>query len=192
MQVTDDGVPATALISAVKDAVRQSGISRASDERDLQVASVQLTLHVVATETAGGSLSFRVPVIGMKLLAGTSVVRQNTHTIDMTLTPPPEPGYQVRGGDVADVLADAITTIRSTLATAAAGDDPWLLEHSTIEISFGVTKTGQISLGIDSELSSEHTQKLRLTLMQAASAPRGRSEAQTAAAAAPQGRNRAR
>ena len=48
MKVTDDGVPVEALISVVKDAIKRAGISRTSQDRDLQVASVQLILDVVA------------------------------------------------------------------------------------------------------------------------------------------------
>ena len=42
MKVTDQGVPVETLISVVKDSVKRAGISRTSQDRDLQVASVQL------------------------------------------------------------------------------------------------------------------------------------------------------
>jgi hypothetical protein len=47
---------------------------------------------------------------------------------------------------------------------AAAGDDPWVLSASTIDIRFAVTETGTISLGVDGELANEVTQTLRLGL----------------------------
>ena len=55
------------LISVVKDSIKRAGVSRTSQNRDLQVASVQLILDVVASKTAGNGLDFRVPFIGMKV-----------------------------------------------------------------------------------------------------------------------------
>ena len=43
--------------------IERAGISRTSQDRDLQVASVQLILDMVATKTVGGGLDFRVPFI---------------------------------------------------------------------------------------------------------------------------------
>ena len=128
MKVTDDGVPVEALISVVKDAIKRAGISRTSQDRDLQVASVQLILDVVAAKTAGGGLDFRVPFIGMKLRIGGKVTSKDTHTIDITLVPPEERATrQVRGGEVEEILVNAIATVRAVVAQAAAGDDPWVL-----------------------------------------------------------------
>ena len=165
MKVTDDGVPVEALISVVKDAIKRAGISRTSQDRDLQVASVQLILDVVAAKTAGGGLDFRVPFIGMKLRVGGKVTSKDTHTIDITLVPPERRATRpVRGGDVEDALVNAIATVHAVMAQAAAGDDPWVLSASTIDIRFAITATGTISLGVDGELANEVTQTLRLGL----------------------------
>jgi hypothetical protein len=59
---------------------------------------------------------------------------------------------------------DAIVTIRSAMALAAAGDDPWNLSAGVIDITFALTKTGTISVGVDGDLSDEVTQSLKLTL----------------------------
>ena len=166
MKVTDEGVPVEALISVVKDSIKRAGISCTSQDRDLQVASVQLILDVVAAKTAGGGLDFRVPFIGMKLRVGGKVTSKYTHTIDITLTPPEERATrQVRGGDVEDVFVNAIATIRAVATEAAAGDDPWVLSATTIDIRFAITHTGTISLGVDGELANEVTQTLRLGLV---------------------------
>jgi len=53
------------------------------------------------------------------------------------------------------------------MAHAAAGDDPWILSTGTVDISFGVTRTGSISLGTNGELADEVTQTLRLRLIPA-------------------------
>jgi len=165
MKVTDEGVPVDTLISVVKDSIKRAGVSRTSQTQDLRVASVQLILEVVAGKTAGGGLDFRVPFIGMKLSLGAKVTKKDTHTIDITLVPPKERvTRQVRGGDVEDVLVNAIATIRDVMTRAAEGDDPWVLSASTIDISFAITQAGTISLGVDGELSDEVTQILRLGL----------------------------
>ena len=165
MKVTDEGVSVDTLISVVKDSIKQAGVSRASQSRDLQVASVQLILDVVASKTVGGGLDFRLPFIGMKLSLGAKVTKKDTHTIDITLVPPGEQDTrQVRGGDVEEVLVNAIATIRDVVTQAAEGDDPWVLSASTIDIIFAITQTGTISLGADGELANELTHTLRLGL----------------------------
>lgn len=165
MKVTDEGVPVNTLISVVKDSIRRAGVSRTSQNKDLQVASVKLVLDVVASKTAGGGVDFCVPFIGMKLRVGTKVTKKDTHTIDITLVPPKDRDTrQVRGGDVEDVLVNAIATIRDVMIQAAEGDDPWVLSASTIDISFAITRTGSITLGVDGELANELTHTLRLGL----------------------------
>ena len=59
---------------------------------------------------------------------------------------------------------NAIATIRDVMTKAAEGDDPWVLSAGTIDISFGITQTGTISLGADGELANELNQTLRLRL----------------------------
>ena len=165
MKVTDTGVPVSTLISVVKDSIKQAGISRTSETKDLQVATVQLILQVVASKTAGGRLDYCVPFIGMKLSLGAKVTKKDTHTIDITLMPPEvRATRQVRGGDVEEVLMNAIATIRDVSAKAAEGDDPWVLSASIIDICFAITQTGTISLGVDGELANELTHTLRLGL----------------------------
>ena len=86
----------------------------------------------------------------MKLRVGGKVTSKDTHTIEITLAPPEDRATcQVRGGDVEDVLVDAIATVRAVVTEAAAGDDPWVLTASTINIRFAITQTGTISLGVD-------------------------------------------
>jgi hypothetical protein len=166
VKITDEGVPVDTLISVVKDSIKRAGVSRTSQTQDLRVASVRLILDVVAGKTAGGGLDFHVPFIGMKLSLGAKVTKKDTHTIDITLVPPQERvARQVRGGDVEDILVNAIATIRDVVTRAAEGDDPWVLSAGTIDISFAITQTGTISLGVDGELSDEVTHTLRLGLV---------------------------
>jgi hypothetical protein len=165
VKITDEGVPLDDLIAAVKASVLRAGISRTSQAPDFQVSSVQLILEVVAASTAGGSLDFRVPFIGMKLRAGAKVTRQDTHTIHITLVPPTDTVRQVRSGeDIAEALVEAVDAIRAVTSKAAAGNDPWVMSEGTVDISFVITQTGTISLGVDGELSGEVTHTLRLKL----------------------------
>ena len=165
MQVIDGGVPVDSLISVVKESVKRGGVSKVSGRGDLRVSSVQLTLRVMATRTVGGGLNLRVPVIGAEIRVGAKVTTQDTHTIDIKLVPPElAPTRTVRGGDVASALVAAIATIRETMASAAAGDDPWVLSESSVDISFVITKSGTISLGAEGELTGEVTHGLRLGL----------------------------
>jgi hypothetical protein len=163
VKVTGETVPANELISVIKTSIRRAGVSSTAD---LQVTSVQLILKVIATSARGGGLNFRVPVLGMQLIVRGEITRQDTHTLDLTLTPPVQPpGHELRDGDVEDAIVDAITTIRSVIASATEGDDPWVLSSSTVDISFVITETGTISLGLEGELANEVTHTLRLGLI---------------------------
>lgn len=165
MKVTASGIPVQELITAVKDAVKRAGVSSSSSSSDMRVESVQLMLKALASKSAGGALDIRIPFIGMKLRAGTKITNQDTHTIDITLKPPDKPTRKVRASNVEDALVDAIVTIRTAVEQAAAGDDPWDLSTGTIDITFGVTKAGTLSVGADGELSNEVAQTLRLRLV---------------------------
>lgn len=165
MKITDEGVPINALISVVKDSIKQAGVSRTQHDRDLGVASVQLILDVVASKATGGRLDFCVPFIGMRLGLGAKVTKKDTHRIDIILVPPADQDTrQVRSGDVEDVLINAIAAIRDVASKAAKGDDPWILSASTIDISFAITQTGTITLGANGEFANELTHTLRLGL----------------------------
>jgi hypothetical protein len=165
MRVTEDSVPVDALIAVIKRSIRRAGISSLSDTHDLRVASVQVVLEVMASRAMGGGLSLRVPVIGTEIRAGAKLTRQDTHTIDINLVPPDRrPGSGVRGGDVEETLVEAIATIRQTMASAAVGDDPWVLAAGTVDISFAITKSGTISLGAEGEFANEITHRLCIGL----------------------------
>jgi hypothetical protein len=166
MPTVTSGMPVEAVIEKVKNAIVYTGVSQETPGRDLRVAEVQLILRVVATESGGGGLTFRVPIVGMELKAGATITRKDTHTIDIALKPPASPGpVAIRGGDIERTLVDAIDTIRAVMASAAAGKDPWVVSASTVDISFVVTKESKISLGVEGELGRDITQTLRLSLV---------------------------
>jgi hypothetical protein len=163
VDITKEGVPVNELIAVIKESIKEAGVSTTSDTRDIKVTSVRLILKVVASKSIGGALHFRVPFIGMEFSTGGKVSTQDTHTIDIELVPPTA---QVRGvrGDVEQTLVSAVQTIRAAAASAAVGDDPWVLSSGTVDISFVITKAGSISLGVEGELSHEVTHQLQLGL----------------------------
>ncbi len=168
MKVTADGVPVQDVIAAVKLAIKEANVSAADEGRDLRVGSVNLVLHALATRNAGGGLSFTVPFIGMPVRFGAKVTRSDTHDIEINLAPPPqESGEEVREASLDQALVDSIETIRAVLATAAGGDDPFILNDAKITLSFAVTEEGEISIGIDGSMSDEVTHSLVLALVPA-------------------------
>ena len=60
---------------------------------------------------------------------------------------------------------EAIETIRAAVASAAGGDDPFVLNDSMITISFAVTAEGTISIGVNGSLSDELTHTLVVSLV---------------------------
>jgi len=167
MQVTEDGVPVQELIAAVKDAIKTANVSSTNADRDLRVGSVRLVLHTIATRSSGGGLSFTVPFIGMQFKLGGKITRHDTHEVEISLVPPPADGEteEVRG--IEEVLVEAVETIRAAVASAAGGDDPFILQDSSVTIEFGVTAEGYISIGVDGSLSDELTHTLVLGLVPA-------------------------
>jgi hypothetical protein len=160
----DPGVPVGELVTVIKQAIKLANVSVTNPGRDLAVTSVRLRLHTVATRTAGGSIDFRVPVIGVRLKMGSTVTRHNSHLMEMTLVPDDSGFPETRGAAADVVLVEAIETIRAVMARAAEGDDPFTLKDSAVELEFGVAADGTISLGIDGELKDELTHTMRLTV----------------------------
>jgi Trypsin-co-occurring domain 2 len=165
MDVTDDSVAISELVTVVKNVIKLANISSTDMGRDLRVVSVQLTLNAVATITAGGGVDLRIPVLGMKLKLGASVTRRDTHAIDMTLVPPDLlEQHETREGEIEAVLLDAVEATRAVMTLAAQGDDQFLLTTSTVDLSFAITKSGSITLGVNGELKDELSHRLRIGL----------------------------
>jgi hypothetical protein len=164
MADNDLGMPVDELIAKVKDALAEAGVTSGDHPVGLRVRSVQLILEVIATGKVGGKLNFRVPFIGTEFTVGRERAQRDTHTIDITLVPPDRLSPGAARGDVREVLVNAIREIRYTVAAASEGEDPWLLSTAKVDISFGVTKEGTISVGAEGGLTSETTNTLRLSL----------------------------
>lgn len=168
MQVSENGVAIPELIETVKEAIKAANVSNTDLDRDLRVGSVRLTLNAVATGSLGGSVDFRIPFIGMQVKVGKKLTKQDTHTIEMSLVPPDlRDREELRDADLGSVFVEAINTIRAAVASAATGDDPFVLTESSVNISFAVTEEGTISLGVDGGLSNEVTHTLAVALVAA-------------------------
>jgi len=165
VKVTADGVLVQDVIAAVKLAIKEANVSEKDEGRDLRVGSVKLVLHALATQSVGGGLNFTIPFIGMPVRFGAKVTKSDTHEIEINLVPPArEAGEEVRDASLDVALVDAIETIRAVVASAAGGDDPFILNDAKIILSFTVTAEGDISIGIDGSMSDEVTQSLVLAL----------------------------
>lgn len=159
------GLPVDQLVVAIKRAIKQANVSDTDADRDLKVASVYLKLHTIAIVTSGGGLDFRIPVLGMKLKIGGRVSHQDTHTLEMTLIPDEStPLQEVRDGEVETALVEAIETLRTVMARAAEGDDPFILQESSVDLTFAVSEDGTVSFGVEGELRNEVTHTIRLNL----------------------------
>lgn len=166
MKVTEDGIPVQDVITAIKLAIKEANISAADEARDLRVGAIKLVLHALATRAIGGGLSFTVPFIGMPLRFGTKITRSDTHEIKINLSPPAqEPGEEVRQASLDLALLDSIETIRYVVASAANGDDPFILNDAEITLSFAMTAEGSISIGIDDCMNDEVTHSLSLVIV---------------------------
>jgi len=109
-------------------------------------------------------LNFHVPFIGTEFAVGASRTQRDTHTIDITLVPPVQPSPGAARGDIRDVLVEAIRRVRQTVASASEGEDPWHLSTARVDISFGVTREGTISVTAEGGMTGETTNTLRLSL----------------------------
>jgi Trypsin-co-occurring domain 2 len=165
VKVTADGVPVQDVIAAVKLAIKEANVSATDEFRDLQVSSIKLILHVLATRTIGGRLCFTVPFIGMPVRFGTKVTRSDTHEIEINLVPPSQQrGDEVREASLDLALVESIATVRAVLASAAYGGDPFTLNDAMISLSFTITAEGDISIGVDGSITDEVTHVLVLAL----------------------------
>ncbi|GAA4976102.1 trypco2 family protein [Actinoplanes utahensis] len=161
----DDGTAAfTDLIAAVKAAVKAAN-THATFDRLLRVSELTLIVAITTKRSGGAGLQLRVPVVGTKLGGKYTHSRSDSQRVEIVLVPPPDDEFEVRGGTVEDTLLEAIRTVQATLAAAAAGDDPFLLQTSTVSLDFVVTDAGSVELIGSGALEDQavHTVKLKLS-----------------------------
>jgi hypothetical protein len=141
MKVVDETVDVDQLIAAIKQGISAAGLSFTTRDRDLRILTIELKLEVVAESFQGGSLRFRLPIIGFEGKGGGGVTSRNMHTITLVLQPREKSAVLgVRAGeDVVKAIVDAVKTVRQTVHLAEGGADPWILRSAKVDIKFGVT-----------------------------------------------------
>jgi hypothetical protein len=164
VRVADDGASVEDVVSEIKAAIKEANVSEANAERDLKVTAFGLDLKTVATTKGGLNFEFKIPFIGMTLKGGAAITNEDTNSITMTLVPPELLEASVDRAPVQDSLVSAIQTVRQAVRAAAIGDDPFKLKEATVELSFVLTRDGNVNLGIEGEKKGEVTHTLRLVL----------------------------
>ncbi|WP_125805326.1 trypco2 family protein [Actinoplanes sp. ATCC 53533] len=165
MSVDDDGISFTELIGAVKRAVKKTNMSIGDTQRDLRVTEVTVSTVVFAKGSAGAGVELTVPGVGLKIGGKLARTRANAQRVVVTLVPPaPGEEIEVRGGNIEGSLTDAIAAIRTALAAAAGGDDPFVLKTSTVTLDFVVTESGSIKIVGEGEAEDQVTQSVTLTI----------------------------
>jgi hypothetical protein len=163
----DQAIDVEKLVARVKSAIRASDLSTRPSTNDVVVNAVDLTLKVVRDLEAGGEAKWKVPFIGLELGAHGSRKWSSTNTLAISFVPP-RPRAVLGGApqvmDLDSDLLQAITMVRASVAAAAAEEPKFELKGATVEISFGVTDSGGLSLIAKADATSDTTQTLRLAL----------------------------
>lgn len=164
MDVQDSSVDVEDLIDSIKRGLSQADLTIPGRLRDLRIVGIGLELHVIARRSEGGGLRFRVPVIGIELLAGARTDSLATTTISLSLEPIERKDAAFKAPSFEAEIIQAVNTVRDTVRFAQGGRDPWVLRAGTIEIQFGVTKEGSLQLFLDRSVSSEHINTLTIEI----------------------------
>jgi len=166
--MADELIDVEELVGRVKAAIRSAELSTTPNPTDVVVTQVDLTLRVVRDLEAGVEARWKVPWIGLDLGAHRSRKWSSTNTIELSLVPPPPRKLLGKGEppmlDLDADLRDAIGMVRATVAAAAVGEPVFELKGSSVEMGFGVTDTGGLSLIAKAEASRDTTQTLKLKL----------------------------
>jgi len=156
------------VIGKVKSAIKAANLSTSESTTDVFIVEVVVTLKVVRDLEAGGEARWKVPVIGLELGAHKGRKWSTSNIIELTLTPPrPAAGEAqslVPTVDLESDLPRAIRMVRATVVAAARDEPVFELRESTVEIAFGVTVTGGLSLVAKAEATADTTNTLKLTL----------------------------
>jgi hypothetical protein len=155
------------VIAQVKDAVKRANVVP-RDATSLAITKLTVTLQVVQDLSGGANATFKVPVIGLDVGGKATYDRSATSTITLNLVAPPPVQGTVQGLvpkiSISDDLVEAIAVIRAGMLAGAIGAPAFEPGESTVEISFGVTVAGGISLVAAADRSKTTTQTLILTL----------------------------
>jgi hypothetical protein len=153
--VTGQGPLIAEVIKTIKQAINASNTNCPDPGGKLRVGTAHLTLKVAAVPAEAGTMAIRVPSADLAVKDS----RQLTHTVDLSIVPPDNPG----GDDRSSALAEAINAIKDALAIP----DQFLLNGTNVSFSFAVDNDGAVLLGGSGDLGAAITHTLALTLVPA-------------------------
>ena len=158
-----DGVDVEVVVQQVKQAIIQAHVSGPDD--DLVVTKVGLQLGNVSVRGAGIDAKLQIPVINKDVGGGWKTEWTSANTVDISLKPPKIAG-KVHGlkEDLISDLARAIVVIRSAVRAGASGQPSFELDEATVELAFGVSNNGSITLLAKGEAGKTTTNTLKLVL----------------------------
>jgi hypothetical protein len=166
MPTDRDVVDVEEVIQQVKQSIVNANLSDESDN-DLVVTEVDLKLSVVRKLEAGLDAKWQVPVINKEIGAKASRSWSSTNTVEIVLKPPDIAGTAQSLSakiDIGQDLANAIVLIRSAVQAGATGQPPFGLNKATVELAFGVSNDGSITLLATGEAEKSTTNTLKLSL----------------------------
>lgn len=159
----NDTVDVEQVIQQVKRAIVDANLSK--PHGDLIVTRVGLQLSVVRKRGGGIDATWQVPVINKDVGGEWERKWTSSNTIDIALKPPDIAGAaQGLMPDISSELAVAIALIRSTVKAGAEGQPPFELGEGTVELIFGVSSDGSITLLGKGEAGKATSSTLKLSL----------------------------
>lgn len=135
------------FVSDIQEAIKIAFRDRKDELGNFNVAKVELKLHTIAEQTAGGKITFKIPFIGDVEIGpeGTNSVTNELHLV----FPHEEfkEGATLFGDSVRESITEAVEAIRE--AIDELNDDPntpYALSEATINLKFATDRSGNIKV----------------------------------------------
>jgi len=156
------------IVGQVKAAITAANLSTEPSATDISVTEVDLTLKVVRDLEAGVDATWKVPFLNLDLSVKGGKKWSTTNTVEMKLVPPkpaqPKAEAVAPQIDVESELARAIQLVRTSVAAASTGTPLFDLKAASVELTFAVSDSGELSLVAKADADKDTTQTLSLTL----------------------------
>ena len=153
-KIIKDNVPS--LVREIKKAIQNA--QNHLDNYHLMISNLELEIKTKINMASGGEL--KLGIVPVELSANLS--KTDIHTITISLTPV-ESSVELLG-NVEDELTNAIKLVGMTIQEAATSTPAFELENSTINLNFGVSTEGKISIIAEAGGARESTHTIKLTL----------------------------
>lgn len=149
------------LLKDVKKAIQRA--QEQLDQHNIEISKLDIEIKTAFTKSAGGKL--KLSVIPLELSGNYTTT--DVQTLSLSLLPRESP-VELLGG-VQDELTHAIELINSTVEEALTSEPVFDLSSAMINLNFGVTKNGKISVIAGTKGGRERTHTVKLTLKRRAS-----------------------